>query len=319
MTQRRLHLLGLIFIVVLWGLSFISIKISVAVLPPMSLGAARFALAILLLWVIKHKTAPEEKLRLRDLPYLAGAGLIGVTAYFHFENNGVLLVSASEASITIATIPVLMMVAERIFSGGRIAKRRWAGAFLSMVGVWLVAGTAVVVTGSALGYLYMLGAALSWVAYTFLTRPLFASRSRIYIVFWQSIFGFLGFLPFTIAEFPSWGSPSIVVILNIAFLGFFCSALGYWLYALALGSLGIGTATVFINLIPVVTVAAGFVILGDRLAAPQWLGAAVVLAGVYLATIETKLKDTGLPHDETPVDAVEALPYHSIDKAKPNT
>jgi len=300
MNQRRLRLLGLIFTVVLWGFSFISIKISVAVLPPMSLGAARFALSILLLWVIKQKTVPEERLQLRDLPYLAGAGLIGVTAYFFFENNGVSLVSASEASIIIATIPVLMMVAERIFSGGRIAKRRWAGAFLSMVGVWLVAGTAVVVTGSALGYLYMLGAAFSWVAYTFLTRPLFASRSRIYIVFWQSIFGFLGFLPFTIAEFPSWGSPSIIVILNVAFLGFFCSALGYWLYVLALGTLGIGTSTVFINLIPVVTVAAGFVILGERLAALQWLGAVVVLAGVYLATIETK-------------------PYHSIERAKPNT
>jgi drug/metabolite transporter (DMT)-like permease len=300
MNPRRLRLLGLIFTVVLWGFSFISIKISVAVLPPMSLGAARFALSILLLWVIKQKTVPEERLQLRDLPYLAGAGLIGVTAYFFFENNGVSLVSASEASIIIATIPVLMMVAERIFSGGRIAKRRWAGAFLSMVGVWLVAGTAVVVTGSALGYLYMLGAAFSWVAYTFLTRPLFASRSRIYIVFWQSIFGFLGFLPFTIAEFPSWGSPSIIVILNVAFLGFFCSALGYWLYVLALGTLGIGTSTVFINLIPVVTVAAGFVILGERLAALQWLGAVVVLAGVYLATIETK-------------------PYHSIERAKPNT
>jgi drug/metabolite transporter (DMT)-like permease len=307
MSERRTALFAIVVTVLFWGLSFISTKVAVSVLPPMSLGAARFALAVLFLTFVKHRIAPDEKLDLRDLPYLAGAGLIGVTAYFYFENTGILFVSASEASIIIAAIPVISMVVERFTDSIKskmkahgdvrpvapaISLRRWAGAALSMIGVWLVAGATVTVSGSAKGYLYMFGAAVSWVAYCFLTRPLFAGRSRIYIVYWQSIFGFLGFLPFAVLEVPRWGRLDLAVVLHVAYLGVCCSALGYWFYARALQILGVATATVFVNLIPVIAVAAGYVFLGDRLAPVQWAGAAAVLAGVYFATLEGERRRT---------------------------
>ncbi|MFA6507819.1 MAG: DMT family transporter [Treponemataceae bacterium] len=286
MTERRSALIAIIFAVVFWGFSFISIKIAVVVLPPMSLGAVRFVLAVVFLWFVKRKTSPKERLETRDLPHLIGAGLAGVTSYFFFENNGVLLVSASEASVIIGTIPVISMVAERAVFGGRIAKRRWMGAALSVIGVWLVAGAAIAVSGEGTGYLFMTGAAASWVLYCFLTRPLFARRSRIYIVFWQSVFGLIGFLPFVFRELPRWGRIDLSIALHVAYLGIFCSALGYWFYARALETLGVGAATVFVNLIPVITVVAGYFILGDRLTFLQWAGSAAVLLGVSLATWE---------------------------------
>ncbi len=286
MTRRNSALIAIGVTVLLWGFSFVSIKVAVAVFPPMSLGALRFAMASVLLWIVKLVTAPKEHITLKDLPGLAAAGLVGVTAYFYFENNGVLRVSASEASIVIGAIPVLSMVAERILGGSPLKLRRWLGALLSVIGVWAVAGASVAVSGSVSGYLYMIGAAVAWVAYCFLTKPLFARRSRVFIVFWQSVFGFIGFLPFALAELPRWGVPDAGTWAHVAFLGVFCSALGYLLYAVALQDLGVGVSTVFVNVIPVVTVAAGFVFLGERLSPMQWVGAAAVVAGVYLATIE---------------------------------
>jgi drug/metabolite transporter (DMT)-like permease len=302
MVERQKALLALMVTVVFWGLSFISIKIAVAVFPPMSLGALRFSMALVLLYLIKRKMAPHEKMDLRDLPYLLGAGLIGVTAYFFCENNGVSLISASEASIIIAAIPVITMIADQIGQyikfrgkqnvtaklarGPAIAKRRWFGAVLSVAGVWLVAGGTLQVSGNLRGYIFMGGAAVSWVVYSFLSRPLFNRHSRIFIVFWQTVFGFLGFLPFAFLELPNWGHPTAAVWFHVAYLGIFCSALGYWFYAMAMGSLGVSTSTVFINLIPVVTVVTAFFALQDRLQPIQWLGAAAVLSGVYAATLE---------------------------------
>lgn len=285
MTERRLALGAIVLTVLFWGFSFISIKVAMVALPPMSLGAARFALALVLLWFVKRKSAPRERLELRDLPYLIGAGLVGVTAYFYFENNGVLLVSASEASIIIATIPVFTMVAERILGGPRVALRRWAGAGLSVVGVWFVVGASVALSGNAAGYLYMLGAAIAWVGYAFLSKPISSRKSQVFIVFWQSLFGFLGFLPFTLAEVPHWGRITPEIALHVAYLGIFCSAIGYWFYVKAINVLGVASATIFVNLIPVVTVASGFFFLGERLAPIQWVGASIVLAGVYMATL----------------------------------
>jgi drug/metabolite transporter (DMT)-like permease len=184
-SAQKKALVSVIICVLFWGVSFVSSKVAVTVFPPITLGAFRFALAIVFLVFIKGRLAPGEKLNVRDLPLLAGAGLTGVTAYFFCENNGVSLVSASEASIIVAAIPVLTVAAEWI--GGRFRRgagrgaapfssvRLWSGALISGAGVWLVAGVSFSVSGSILGYLYMGGAALSRV---FKGRPpgLFARR-----------------------------------------------------------------------------------------------------------------------------------------------
>jgi len=297
MSKQFKALAAVIACVLFWGFSFVSIKICVAVFPPMTLGALRFGLAIILLFFIKQKLAPEEKIRKEDLPFLAGAGLVGVTFYFFFENNGVALIPASEASIIVASIPVITLIAEGI--KGKIVSRKNAdsnlpksslgrniliglGALISLSGVALVAGISFSLSGTAKGYFFMAGACFSWVVYCFLTASLFNKRSRIYIVFWQSLIGFVGFLPFAFFE-SSWQMPAFGVWGHVLFLGVCCSAFGYWLYSLALKDLGVGTATLFINFIPVISAIGGFFVLGERLQPLQWVGAALVLVGVYLA------------------------------------
>ena len=168
---------------------------------------------------------------------------------------------------------------------------QWTGAFISIAGVWLVAGAAFVISGSIKGYIFMAGAALSWVTYSLLTRPLFEHCSRIYIVFWQSVAGFIGFLPFSVMEFSRWGTPDMTVMLHLAFLGICCSAMGYWFYARSLEVLGMSVSAIFINMIPLITVFFGFFIMGDRLTLLQWIGAALVIGGVYLSMMQKKLRD----------------------------
>jgi len=297
--RREAAVLANIICVLFWGFSFISIKVTVLVFQPMTLGAARFAIAVVVLFFIQlfssksHDQQRSLKPAKKDIPLLVASGLLGVTFYFFGENHGVALVTASEASIIVAAIPVLTITAEwgaEKLTGklkrDRLGLRNWMGAFVSMAGVALVAGVSFSISGSIAGYLYMGGAALCWVAYGFLTRPLFTrKRTRTYIVFWQNFFGFLGFLPFAAMERANWGTPSLPVIFHLIFLAVFCSAFGYWLYAHSMEVLGVLASTVFINLIPVVTVIAGFFIMKDRLTALQWGGAVLVLTGVYLTVL----------------------------------
>jgi drug/metabolite transporter (DMT)-like permease len=311
MTNRQKGLAAIIICVFFWGFSFISIKISVAIFPPMTLGMIRFSIALIFLYFMKLKLAPKERLVLKDIPWLCGAAISGVTLYFYFENTGVSMVSASEASIIVATVPILTMVAEYIgdiilYKRAKkkaaenpnvvlpqktiLGARRWIGAVVSAIGVWFVVGASFAISGSALGYLFMLGSAISWIFYSFLTRKLFSLRSRIYIVVWQSFFGFIGFIPFALIEMSRWGNPSPSIWMHIIFLGICCSALAYWLYAMSMDYLGVSIASVFINLIPVVTVIFGFFLLGDRLSVFQWIGAALVISGVYLAMLEGRKK-----------------------------
>ena len=268
----------------IWGLSFLSIKVAIAAIPPMTLGLLRFVIAAALLPLLALATRESLRVGPRDLPRLALGGLLGVTLYFLCENNGVKLLSASEASLIVGVIPVVTMLAERAFLGTRVGFRSYLGALLSFAGVGLIAARSAGASSSPLGFLYMGGAALCWVAYSFVTRPLSARYGQVSITFWQSLFGMLGFIPFAIAERPSLAGLSAPVVLNVLYLGVFCSALGYWFYVVSLDVLGAGPANSFINLIPVVSVLAAFILLGERLSGLQWAGAAAAVAGVYLAT-----------------------------------
>jgi drug/metabolite transporter (DMT)-like permease len=257
----------------------------------------RFAIATAVLFFFKLKLAPGEKLVLKDIPVLFLAGFFGVTVYFFCENNGVSLVSASEASIVIGSVPVITLIADWLWDkisrkktegNTHVIRRQWIGSLVSIAGVWLVAGVSLAITGSVTGYVYMAGAALSWVVYSFLTRALMKNRSRIYITFWQNTAGFAGFVPFAAMEFQNWGNASIQIVFHLLFLGLCCSALGYWFYNYSIEHLGVAVCAIFVNLIPVITVISGFFILGDRLSFLQWAGAALVVSGVYLAVPEQK-------------------------------
>lgn len=278
--------------VLFWGFSFISIKVAVEALPPMTLGALRFAVGIAALFVYKlavdrrsrRRAEAVERLRREDVPLLIGAALAGISVYFFFENNGVKLIGAGEASIITGSIPILCMIAESVFLKTRIGGRQWAGAAVSIGGVALVSGVSLSLSGNPRGYVYMACCAVLWVLYCFLTRPLFARRSRMYIVFWQTLFGFLGFLPFIAFERPLFDAVEPAVFAHIAFLGIFCSAIGYVFYVYALDVLGVSLSALFINVIPAISVIAAFFLLGERLALLQWLGAALTIGGVCLAT-----------------------------------
>lgn len=274
----------------IWGLSFLSIKTAVEEVPPMTLGLARFVVAVLLLPLIAFAVKEDLRVKIRDLPILILGGLIGYTFYFFGENNGVKRLSASESSIIIGTIPVVTMVAERIFLRSKLSWRAWVGAVLSLGGVVLIVAGTGGGTSSIPGFLYMGLAALCWVVYAFITRKISGRYGQVAVTFWQTLFGLAGFVPFALAESGSWKMPSTAAVLNILYLGIFCSALGYWFYIMALDSLGPGASSVFINLIPVVSVIAAFFILGDRLTSGQWIGAAVAIAGVYLATMPSRRK-----------------------------
>lgn len=296
MDKRRSALVYAVAVAVIWGLSFLSTKVAISVLPPMTIAASRFVIAVVLLLGLALVTREKLALKARDLPLMALSGLMGVTIYFLCENNGIALLTASESSLVIATIPVLTMLVERVAFGTRLRARSYVGALLSFAGVALIVlprlGSGA--RGSIAGFLYMGGAAVAWVVYALLTKPLGRKYGRVAITFWQSLFGLLGCLPFAIAESPSWKGVGLPVALNVLYLGVFCSAVGYWLYIAAMDSLGAGTTSVFLNLVPVVSVGAAFLLLGERLGLASLVGGAVAVGGVYLATTPSRVRAPSL-------------------------
>lgn len=276
--------------VVMWGFSFLSIKISVEVLPPMTLALVRFIIASILLIFVLRRIEPGVKLQKKDMPLMMLAGIIGVTVYFYFENNGVKLITASAASIIVSTIPIFTVVADAIVYKSKMTRKKVMGVLLSVIGVYFVVGgntSGLKIVGSLSGYFMMFGAALSWVIYSIVTKPLFKKYSQLTITTYQSIFGTLALMPFVFFEEIEWGLMNSTVIWNVAYLGVFCSALAYYFYVYAMDHLGIGISSIFLNLVPVVAVTASYFILNEKIGVNQIFGGMLVIIAVYLASFTT--------------------------------
>ncbi|MCX8012755.1 MAG: DMT family transporter, partial [Rectinema sp.] len=218
-TKDRMVVLAGLAVAVIWGMTFLSIKVAIREFGPMSLALFRFVIASILLTVIMVITRTPFRIARRDMLLLSASGLVGVTLYFFFENNGIMRLTASESSLIIGTIPVVTLIGEILFLKTRPDRKEAGGIVLSFVGVALIVLRSESVGSAPLGYVYMGGAALSWVVYSFMTRPLSGRYPMLAVTFWQMVTGALGCIPFAIVEHQVWSGLSAVALLNAAYLG----------------------------------------------------------------------------------------------------
>lgn len=304
-NKRLLPYAAITFVMIMWGLSFLSIKVTVSVLGPMGLAFSRFIIASILLILVLKIKEPQTRLHKKDIPLMSVAGIVGITIYFFFENNGVKFTTASTASMIIATIPIFTAISDYIIFRNKMDWAKVMGVLLSFVGVYLLvieSGQLGLSANYFKGNLLMFGAALSWVVYNLATRPLGKSYSQLAITTYQTLFGTLAIFPFIFHDDVKWQLINGSIIANVLFLAVFCSAAGYFLYVYTIGELGVSITSVFINLIPVVTVLSSYIILGEKITFTQMIGGGTIIAAVYLADI-----NNWLPKRKTVLDKSQSI------------
>jgi drug/metabolite transporter (DMT)-like permease len=289
-NKRTLALCAILFVTFVWGISFLSIKVAVDVLPPMTLSFLRFIMALMVLFVVFKLKEPKTRLAREDFPRMLLSGIFGLTIYFFCENTGVKLTTASTASIIIAVLPVLTVIIDAAAFGYKLNLMKIAGVLLSVFGVCLVVNANVNEMGGSLaGYLFMLGSALAWVIYSFLTKPLTKKYSGLAVAYYQMVFGAITILPFVLMEKTDWSRVTTPIILNVLFLGIMCSALANFLYVYSMENLGVSLTSMFMNVLPLVTVIASYFVLGEKIGIKQVIGGTAVVASVYLVSCERKV------------------------------
>ncbi|MDQ7803188.1 DMT family transporter [Amycolatopsis sp. A133] len=290
-SRRGLAVAAVLGAALIWSSSFAVTKVVLAEVPPMTLGALRFVLAALILAVAVH--AGPERRRLpapRERLFIGLAGLLGITAYFALENVGVDLASASDATLIVASYPILTLVlsGRTVFSPVRLT-----GMLVAVAGVWLV------VRGdgshSLWGDVFLIAGGVAWAAYNLLARRDGSGASPIVVTYYQTLAGAAGFVLLSLSEVDRWSVPSGANVLRIGFLAGLCSVAGFLLYNHGLRRLEASVAVNLLNVVPVAGLGWAVVLAGERLTLVQVLGGAVVIAGVTLGLHRRKNVASGAP------------------------
>ena len=142
---RQVGWLSLLVVWVLWGSTYFAIRVGVETLPPLLMAGIRYVVAGLLMFPFAIRSGGPE-LRATDRPRAAGwwSALLVGTLLLAGGNGGV---SAGErsvpsglAALLVATVPLWLIVIDRVFNGARIGLPALAGLIAGVVGVGFLAG-----------------------------------------------------------------------------------------------------------------------------------------------------------------------------------
>ena len=276
--------------VIFWGLSFVATKIALASIPTFTLIFARFSISALffLLLILRNGLPRFSK---KDHIFLFLLSLFEPGLYFIFETLGLQYTTAPKASLIIATIPIAVLLLSTIFLKEKSSPARLFSIGLSLAGIFILitgeTGFRLSLEGSFIGDLLIFGAVISAALYIVSARNLGQKYSALEITSMQVFYGALFYTPAFLWELPGieWSQISGSSLGAVVYLTIFATIGAFLCYNFALTRVSATRASLFINMIPVVTAIAAWIILNERLTLIQAFGGLLVLLSVFIATL----------------------------------
>ena len=281
----------LIFVNIMWGLSFIFSKTALSEgMPAMTLAFVRYVMTVVILIPLCLKT--EGGIRLgKWAPRAFATTLLGITVYYYFEYSGLQRTTASAASLILALVPMMTLLARIAIDRQRISLLRWICVVLSLLGAYFVIKTdSSEGAGTLTGNLLMVCACLVWTGYILISPKLMEACSSMRVTTWQAICALFTLAPFALAERSSWTPISAKAWMCIFLLAAVCSALCYVLYGVAIRACDPLTVSLSININPVAACVGGALLLHESLTGMQLLGGGLIILSMLLDAFETSGK-----------------------------
>lgn len=293
----------------IWGSAPTAIKKLVAVLDPVDLAFARFAISAvffaLLLVIQARRPAPLPVLTGREWGWVVLMGFLGVVGYHVALNGGEqLLASTTSEDVTailagflISLNPLFTLLQAPAFTSERLGGRRTWGVLTALAGTafLILWGRGVLIGPDALaGALLVLAAPYSWSVYTLVFKRYVRGHDPLAITAYVMIAGTLLLTPLV--------SPHFLADLNRM-----TPALWAWLLVLSLGATVGGYITwnyavhhwdasrvsTFVYLVPLFSLAFAILQAHERLTLNIALGGTLIILGVWWANSSARATRAG--------------------------
>jgi drug/metabolite transporter (DMT)-like permease len=298
-TPARWALWGAFAVVYLvWGSTFLGIRVAVETLPPLSMAAVRFLVAGPILLLASSRAARPTWLQWRN------AAIIG--AFFFLGNHGLVsnaarFIPSSLACLIIATeVPIIALLSSVLLPDRPLTRRNLLGAALGLLGVLcLFAGKG---NGEAAAHLLacaaVVGASLSWSMGAVLSQRLQLPRDPVMSAGMQMTCGGVMLTAASLLR----GEPTAIDLAAfsgrslgaLAYLITFGSVLAFACYSYLLKHVRAEAVATHVFVNPLVAVALGVWLGGEQLRPAHLIAGLFILASVCVIVLGRK----GAPSSE---------------------
>jgi drug/metabolite transporter (DMT)-like permease len=219
---------------------------------------------------------------------LALMGFVGVAFHGVLQAVALRVTTAVDAGWLVALIPVWSAILAAILLRERLGPRRVAGLAIGFAGAALVVTRgdprAALALPSTRGDLLLLASTLNWAIYTVLGHGTIRRLGPTRATAGAMLLGWLMLAPVFVAS-AGWSELARLSAAgwsSLLFLGVACSGLGYLFWYGALERIEATRVAALLYLEPLVTLAAAFFLLGERVGLATAVGGLVVMGGVAL-------------------------------------
>lgn len=281
--MKIIYVAELLFLAVLWGGSFLFMRISSPVLGPIWLIELRVLIAGLALLPLLIYLNCWHEVRRHLVPLLI-MGCLNTAIPFSLVAFGSLFLPAGFSSILNATIPLFGVIVAALWQKEKLTVSRMIGFILGFFGVSILVGWKAinatpefflaVSAGLSASLMYAIAASYAKKNLSGVPSLVIASVS-----FLGAAIFLIPALPFTIPK----TFPSSEILLAVVALALFSTALAYILYFHLLKIIGSTKTLTVAYLIPLFAIIFGVIFLGEPLTISMIIGCGLILLGTAIA------------------------------------
>jgi drug/metabolite transporter (DMT)-like permease len=273
-----------------WGTSWIAMKLALAEVPPFTFTVARSLVAGVALLAVAGVAAPLDLLRRAPWHMLAVALLTNTLTYAGLYWGTARVSVGLAAIVNNALMPLGLFALGLAFREEAFSRRRLAGIALGAAGLALLFAPQTTPAGDAASFAGLLAVAGGTLAYclgSVWSRPLLRGASPVAVAALQMLAGGLLMVPIAIlAEKPDAGDLAALLrpvpLGSLAWLALPSGAVGLVIYLRLIRDWGPTRAGMYAFVSPLIAVALGAWLLGERLGPLEWIGGAAMLGAAAL-------------------------------------
>jgi drug/metabolite transporter (DMT)-like permease len=286
-TVRRAWL-AWVAVCVIWGTTYLGIKVALETIPPFLMGGLRYVIAgsILALVLVARGKA---------LPPRSDWGRLMVLGFFMLMlgNGGVVwaeqFVPSGLTAVLIGTSPFWMVGIDALVSSGRaLFVRHWIGLIVGFAGIVVLVWPDITAGGAggrgfAGGVIALQIACAGWAIGSSYTRRHVMPRDVLGAAALQMLFGGLQMIVAgtLVGEWPRLGF-TLETSLALAYLTVAGSVVAFAAYSYALRYLDVAIVSLYTYINPVIAVALGTLVLGEPFHLRMLVAAAIIVVGVVI-------------------------------------
>ena len=281
-------LLALLSVVFIWGLDFVGVEYCTAHMSTMLIATVKLALAGVILLVFSFVKYGGIHMEKKDLIKTICIGAFVMGGYMNLESFGIGQVSSPVASLILAVVPVIGLIADRVLYGSKITGAKIIGIAGSVAGVaLLVLTTGEALSGKTAGIIGVFVAMILWVIYIIATKDIFNKYNlmQALAVIMLSAAAFSVPLVFVFDK-PIYCEPDPVLFGVLIATTLISTIAAEILYAYSIAKLSVTIVSVAENVIPLVTVVFAWLLLGTTLNIYQIIGGFIIIGSVMVITLK---------------------------------